>query len=145
MCHIIADPIPGECPGKIKGFFHVHPHIAAFEKILDRKFTQAKIDKLISFSKEFSKKQNISLQIPSHRDLLTALFQKCERKTDGITCIASDIETEKIECWTTKKNAANFVTCNLAKIDNKLTKEVGGYPKMWIKPLFHKEVINLDE
>lgn len=101
--------------------------------------------KLISRSKEFSKKENISLQIPSHRDVLTALFNKCQGKTEGITCIASDIETDKVECWIPKKNAANLVTCNIAKIDNIITKEVGGYPKMWIKPLFSREVINIDE
>ncbi len=109
------------------------------------KFTQADKDKLISYSKEFSKKENISLQVPSHRDLLTALIQKCQGKTEGTTCIAGDLETDKIECYSPKKHVANFVTCNYAKIDNIMTKKIGDYPKTWIKPLFNKEVIHLDE
>lgn len=144
-CNIIAEPITGECHIKVKGFFHVHPQIAEFEKMLRMKFTQADIDKIISFSKEFSKKEDISLQTPSHRDLLAALIQKCQGKTEGTTCIAADLEADKVECYSPKKNAANFVTCNYAKIDNIITKEVGGYPKMWIKPLFHKEVIHIDK
>ena len=145
LCNIIASPIIGECPVKVKGFFHVHPQIAAMEIISGRKFTQADKDKIISYSKEFSKRKNIHLQTPSHRDVLTALLQKCQEKTEGVTCIAADMDTDKVECWIPKKRAANFVTCNYAEFDNIITKEIGGYPKMWIKPLFHKEVIHLDE
>jgi hypothetical protein len=141
-CSIIADPTIGDCPGKIKGFFHVHPQITTFEKIYNVKFSQADIDKLISLSKELSEKENISLQAPSHKDLLLSLLQKCRKETEGTTCTASDMETDKIECWIPKKNVANFVTCSYAKIDNK-SKETMSHPKMWIKPLFDKEIIDL--
>lgn len=144
-CDIIADPMVGDCPGNIKGFFHVHPNITTIEKMYDIKFSKADIDNLIPLSKELSEIENISLQMPSHRDVLTSLLQKCRKETEGIVCTASDMETDKVECWIPKKNAANFVTCGYAKIDNIMTKETMNYPKMWIKPLFIKEVIHLDE
>jgi hypothetical protein len=145
LCSIIVDPKIGDCPGKIKGFFHAHPHITTLEKTYGIKFSQTDIKELISMSKELSKRENISLQIPSHRDVLTSLLQKCIRKTEGTVCTATDMEKDKIECWTPKRNAANFITCGYAKIDDTKTEDIGEYPKMWIKPLFDKEVIRLDE
>lgn len=144
-CDIVAFPTKGDCPGKIKGFFHVHPNMATLEKTYGIKFSQTDIEELLSTSRELSKRENISLQTPSHRDVLTSFLQKCIRKTEGMACTATDMEVNKIECWIPKKGAANFVTCGYAKIDDTKTEEIGKYPKMWIKLLFNKEVINLDE
>lgn len=144
-CGIIAYPTTGDCPGKIKGFFHVHPNIAKFEKTYNLKFSQTDIEQIVSMSKELSKREDISLQIPSHRDVLTSLLQKCSKKTEGTVCIASDMEKDKIGCWIPKKNAANFITCGYAKIDDAKNEKMKKYPKMWIKALFNKEIINLDE
>lgn len=144
-CGIIAYPKTGDCPRKIKGFFHAHPHITTIEKMYNIKFSQDDMDEIIFMSKELNKRKNISLQTPSHRDVLTSLLQKCLKKTEGTVCTASDMETDKIECWIPRKSAANFATCGYAKIDDTITGAIGEYPKMWIRPLFNKETIHLDK
>ena len=58
-------------------------------------------------------------------------------------CIAGDIDPDKVGCWTPKRGVANLATCYYAKRDNTLTKEKDIAPKMWIKPLFNKEIIDL--
>jgi hypothetical protein len=142
-CDIIAYPTAGECSGKINGFFHAHPNISTIEKFYNIKLSQDEIYELISISKELSKKENISIQTPSHRDVLTSLLQKCQKETEGTVCTASDMEKDKIECWTPRKHAANFITCGYAKIDDARIRDLGIYPKTWIKPLFKKELIDL--
>lgn len=111
--------------------------------MLNRKISDEEIKQMISKSKERFSKIGISVQSPSHRDLLSSFINKCDRYTEGTACTTSDLETDKVECWTPKKNATNFVACSIAKIDNILTKEIGGAPKKWISPLFTKEVIEL--
>ena len=142
-CNIIANPTIGDCPWKINGFFHAHPHITTLEKTYNIKFSQDELDEIISMSKELNKRESVDLQTPSHRDVLTSLLQKCLKKTEGTVCTASDMETDKIECWVPRKHTANFATCGYAKIDDVITRDIGEYPKMWIKPLFKKEVIDL--
>ena len=143
MCRIETDMKTGICPDKIQGFFHAHPHKPLLEMMIGRKISDIEIKKIRIKSKEFEK-LGITIQTPSHRDVLTAFITKCEKRTEGTTCTGSDLETNKVECWTPKKNADNFITCNIAKIDDKITKEIGGVPKRWIRRLFDKEIINLE-
>jgi hypothetical protein len=42
-----------------------------------------------------------------------------------------------------RTGAANFAACYYAKRDSILTKDKYILPKMWIRPLFKKEVIDL--
>ena len=140
-CGILLDIFPELCPEKkIQGLFHVHPQRLSTETRLGRKLTEKDIKNMVIVDK---KGNIITLQTPSHQDILLALLTKCEKSTDGTVCTASDIDPDKVECWTPKKGAANLVTCYYAKRDNTLTKEKDIGPKMWIKPLFDKEIINL--
>lgn len=144
MFGMMIDTRPGICPGKIQGFFHVHPHKALIDIVMGRKLSYEEIEQLRKKPTEVDKKY-ITIQQPSHKDVLSAFITKCDGITEGTVCTASDLGTDKVECWTPKKNSANFVTCNLAKIDDKMTKEIGDIPKRWIRPLFEKEVIILNK
>lgn len=131
------------CPGKIQGFFHVHPQKLILEMALNRKLSDEEIKQMVSSAKERFGKKGFSVQSPSHVDVLNSLTNRCDGYMEGTTCTTSDLEADKVECWTPKKNAINFVTCSIAKLDNSLTKEIGGIPKKWIRPLFDKEMIDL--
>ena len=126
---------------KIQGFFHVHPKISEIEKLLGRKFSKDDIKNMSVVDKKGNKG---TLQSPSHKDVSTILLAKCEKLTEGTVCTAADVESDKIECWTPRTGAANFATCYYAKRDSILEKDKGILPKMWIKPLFKKEVIDLN-
>lgn len=140
-CSMDIDMSPGLCPEKkIQGFFHVHPEISSEEERLGRKLTKDDIKNAMIKDK---KGNIVTPQTPSHADVLTTLLTKCEKITEGTICTTSDLEQDKVGCWTSKKGAANFATCYYAKRDNVLTKNKDIEPKMWIKPLFNKEVIDL--
>lgn len=126
------------CPGKNQGFFHVHPKKLQFEKQIGRKFTEEDKKNIIDARGDIS-----TLQMPSHGDVLTILLTKCNRLTEGTICTAADLEPDKVGCWTPKKGVANFATCYYAKRDDILTKNKSTNPKIWIRPLFNKEVIDL--
>lgn len=143
LCSIRLGLIRDKCPEKVQGFFHTHPQKLLLEELFNEKMTDEDVKELVVRSREHFKKKGITVQGPSHQDALTTLLLKCEKELEGTVCTGSDLETDKVECWTTKRNAANFLTCNYAKIDNFLTAEMGINPKKWIKPLFDKEMINL--
>lgn len=128
------------CPGKNQGFFHVHPRKLQYEKQIGRKLTEEDL-KNITVTDE--KGKITSIHTPSHADVLTIFLNKCNRLTEGTICTAGDLEPDKIECWTPKKGAVNLVTCHYANRENLSIKEKGIEPKMWIKHLFSKEVIDL--
>jgi hypothetical protein len=139
-CGIVVGIFKESCRDKkIQGFFHTHPQRLFAEAQLGRKFTKEDIKNL----QITDIKGNImTLQTPSHTDVLEALIAKCEKYTEGTVCTAADLEPDKASCWTPKKGTANFVTCRYAKRDKIHTDKYIG-PKMWIKPLFNKEIINL--
>lgn len=143
LCYVVVDQIPGACPEKVQGLFHIHAQKPILEMMFDRKMTDKDVEELVAKSKEPFKKKGITLQTPSHQDVLTTLLSKCEKQIEGTICTGSDLETDKLECWTTKIGAANKLTCTYAKIDSKITKEMFIEPKRWIRPLFDKEIINL--
>ena len=39
---------------------------------------------------------------PSYRDLLGTIISKYTNRTLGTTCISTDIEPDKVECWSVK-------------------------------------------
>jgi len=140
-CGMNIDIYPELCPKKkIQGFFHVHPEKLQEEKRLGRKIRKEDIKDIFRVDR---KGNIVTLQTPSHADVLTILLTKCNKSTEGTVCITTDLEPDKVGCWTPRAGAANFATCYYAKRDNVLTKNRDIAPKMWIKPLFKKEVIDL--
>lgn len=120
---LISEIKTDTCPGKIQGFFHAHPQRLLLEELLNRKLSDEEIKQMVSSAKVSFGKKGFSVQSPSHRDIISSFLNKCEKYTEGTTCTTSDLETDKIECWTPKKNVTNFVTCYIAKIDSAKTKE----------------------
>lgn len=143
QCGIVANRLLGTCPGKIQGFFHVHPQRSILEKMEGKKFTEDEVRYLVENYRK--RKKDMTAQMPSHKDVLTTLMMKCEEYTEGTICTAGDLETDKVECWTSKKDVANFINCSRAKIDNILTRKMGIAPKKWIRPLFDIEIIDLNK
>ena len=131
----------GSCPEKkTQGFFHVHPEISEEEERLGRKLTKEDIKKILKVDRNGN---IVTPQTPSHADVLAILLTKCEKSTEGTVCTASDLDPDKVGCWTPKTGAANFATCYYAKRDNILIENKDIEPKRWIRPLFNKEVIDL--
>jgi hypothetical protein len=132
---------PRLCPKKkIQGLFHVHPNIPEIEKFLGRKFLKDDIKNM----SVVDKKGNIgALYSPSQRDVSMILLTKCDKLTEGTVCTATDANPDKIECWTPRIGAANFATCYYIKRYSILEKDKAILPKMWIRPLFKREVIDL--
>ena len=144
QCSIVAERLPDMCPEKIQGFFHTHPQRSLLEKIIDRKLTKEDMRILTEQGKKLAKEKGLTAQTPSHRDVLVFFISKCDNFSEGTVCIAGDMEPDKVGCWTPKKGAVNRLTCSYAKHDSKAKDKFGIGPKRWIKPLFDKEVINLE-
>jgi hypothetical protein len=141
-CDMDINIFPELCPEKkIQGFFHVHPKKSEVEEALGKKFSKDDVNNIFIVDKRGSKG---SIQSPSHKDVSMILLTKCNKLTEGTVCTAADVEPDKIECWTPKTGAANFATCYYAKRDSILTKDKYILPKMWIRPLFKKEIIDLN-
>lgn len=142
-CGMDINIYPRLCPEKkIQGFFHVHPKIPEIEKLLGRKFSKDDVKNMSVVDKKGNKG---ALQSPSHKDVSVILLTKCNKYTEGTVCTAADAESDKIECWSLKTGAANLATCYYAKRDSILEKDKGILPKMWIRPLFKKEAIDLKD
>lgn len=144
-CGIRPSISPRPCQGEIQGFFHVHPQkdlLLDLEKKIGRNATEEDIKHL-----KFTDIKGVEsrVQMPSHVDILMTLIKKCDKFWHGTACIAGDIEPDKVECWTVKKNAANFMNCLHARIDRSFDKNYNGSPKKWIRPLFDTEIIDLEE
>ena len=90
-----------------------------------------------------AKKKNISLTEPSYGDIIGTMILNHEDEILGTTCIGTDIEPEKIECWSTKDR--------ITKGDfDKAVEELGSpainsNPLKWVRPLFNKETIDLNK
>lgn len=135
------------CPGKkIQGDFHTHTYLTVLKKIKPD-YSDENIRKLIKnehkkYLEELGTKE-LTIDSPSPKDLLKEILYKCTGISRGTTCVISDVDSDKIECWTAKEN--NGDACNIAY--NKLFKdekerELVKYDKHMIS-LFDKEIIEL--
>lgn len=144
--HINFESIKSQCPFKIQGDFHTH---ASVEDM--RNFIKDKIPEEVHISEniirditiKLYKENGISTTTPSHGDLLGLLVLKNKDKTTGTVCMGSDAEPKHIECWTIKDDTINdnhYKRANTEIQDENLLRNI---PHNWIKPLFHKEIIDL--
>ena len=147
--HINFSDIKSQCPFKIQGDFHTHASVEDMRNFIKDNKDQLPEegnfpDSLIrDMTIKLYKENGISTTTPSHGDLLGVLVLKNKGKVDGTVCMSSDAEPSKIECWTTKDNLIrdnHYTRANTEIGDDKL---VRNHPHNWIKPLFHKETINL--
>ena len=141
-CSMKFQNIGISCPGKkVQGDFHTHPYLAEVRKSFGITFKAS--DELIrSATETFLEDRGMTPTIPSHADARSAVLGKCSRRTEGTTCVGSDLDMEKIECWTIKQMEDN--DCLRALMEHISPEEEGHkLPKDWIKPLFEIEMIRL--
>ena len=100
-CHLSFQQSDISCSDKkVQGSFHTHPYLADVRKRFNVEFKGAS-DKLLSASVEaFLKEKGFSPTIPSHADVIGAILGKCAKKSEGTTCIGTDLDLNKVECWT---------------------------------------------
>jgi hypothetical protein len=158
-CDLTMSRPQDACKGEInQGDFHTHPYtsIDTFERmILIRTYGYDRVENdLKNVVKEEFKHlhereglKNMPISTPSYTDALKHLGYKCDGVTQGTVCIGTDIEKDKIECWTVKETDKETMDKNCAKMEEewiRASRLRGSAPvKKWIIPLFEKEIIDL--
>lgn len=145
------------CHREIQGTFHTHPIKAKLRDdakevlgyIPSDDITRMVLTNVIQ-QKAKNEGIDITLSMPSYSDILSVLGAKCMNLTKGTTCIGTDIEEDKVECWTAKEiskdNKKEICDKVINEYDN-LQKEKREHfvpVKRWIKPLFDREIIGLN-
>lgn len=143
-CSLKFPHVDVSCPGKkVQGDFHTHPYLSEVKKRFG--LTHMKVsDKLIkSAVSTFLEEGGVTPTIPSHGDAISAMMGKCSKRTNGTTCVGSDLDESKVECWTVNDDIDEG-DCFTAFMEQMSSEEKGSkLPKDWIRPLFEKEMINL--
>jgi len=141
-CSMKFQHVSISCPGKkVQGDFHTHPYLAEVRKAFNITFKAS--DKLIrSATETFLEERGMTPTIPSHADTRSAILGKCSKRTEGTTCIGSDLDIENVECWTIKQ--MDDGDCVRALMEHlSPDEEEQKLPKEWVKPLFETEMIRL--
>ena len=141
-CSMKFQHVSISCPGKkVQGDFHTHPYLAEVRKSFGITFKAS--DELIRSATEiFLEKRGLTPTIPSHADARSAVLGKCSKRTEGTTCVGSDLDMDKVECWTINQMEDN--DCLRALVEHiSPDEEENKLPKEWIKPLFEIEMIRL--
>ena len=129
---------------KIQGDFHTHPYLADVRKYFNITFKAS--DKLMkSAVRQFIEEKGLTVTTPSHSDARDAILGKCAKKTEGTTCIGTDLDDSRVECWTPKDIGED--SCVMALVE-RLGASTGEdndstLPHEWIRPLFNVETIDL--
>ena len=162
-CNIhLGDPRTG-CPPETKtyGEFHTHPYLYGIkqelkdrgEKILPGEELRVEEELKIAMNKnvryaheKITKVKGITINTPSYTDVLRALLAKSINVTNGTVCTSTDVETDKVECWTIKDipkdKLKNSVTMALIDLD-KVKPEGSELMKKWIDNISDRETIYL--
>ena len=159
QCDIMIGRPQDACKGETnQGDFHTHPFksLASFERMILIKtygYDRVKNDLENVIKEEFKYLhereglKDASINTPSYIDALKTLSFKCDGLTQGTICIGTDVDKDKVECWTVKKTGkdANSKNCKKMEKEWKYAVIMGGdMPiKKWIAPLFNKEIIDL--
>lgn len=155
-CRIsLYSTMKGKCDWKIQGEFHTHPMksmLRDVSKTLGRDVPDDTIKTVLGeVLKNRGKEEGIDItfQMPSYTDIIGAMLGKCSNATNGTTCTGTDIEDDKVECWTMKDISKENRMSICDKVMNeaievkKLREEKFVPTRKWIKPLFDREVINI--
>ncbi len=146
----LGNPVTA-CHGKkVQGNFHTHSYLTLFKqksKFMKKGMSDEDVKKFIKDKHgEHIKEtgvQGITLDSPSPKDLLTSILYSCIGKPEGIMCVSSDMENNKVECWTPieiPKSDCDRSYQSLYQDDKE--KEMITY-ESWMTPLFHKEIIDI--
>lgn len=135
---------PALCfPHRTQGNFHTHADTSVVRRIF--KDTEKRIPKeiIISYVEDVARSEGIDVTTPSYGDLVNTLINKCIERTEGTVCVGSDANLDRVDCWTVN-NTITEDDCGRARTLKLLGMAGEGPPKPWIKPLFDKEIINLE-
>lgn len=145
-----------DCKGKVEGNFHVHNYIShmrkdyvLFRKEIDKEYEKKHKQLSNETIRKVLKKvmgKRLKPSSPSERDLLVAAIHKCNGLTNGTVCIGSDMEKNRVECWTIINEFMTKKTCNKVKetYESRYNEiEKGSSPSKFTKRLFLREIINL--
>ncbi len=137
--------ISSQCPFKIQGDFHTHASLADMRNFIKENLPEEKVseDKIRDITIKLYEKNGITTTGPSHGDLLGLLVLKNKGKIIGTVCMGSDADPKNVECWTTRDNI-NKDHYERANVELKNRKLVQNPPHDWIKPLFNREIIKLE-
>ncbi len=142
-CAIKFGKIESPCNGKeIQGDFHTHPYLADVKKEFGLIHMKPSKELMKSAIDAFLKERKLSPTMPSYGDTITAILGKCAKKIKGSVCIGSDLDENKVECWTTKD--IDEGDCIKTVVEHFEPEHIPSKPpEDWIKPLFDKEIIKL--
>lgn len=136
--------IKSQCSFKIQGDFHTHAPISDMKTFIRDNIPEEDVsnETVHNITTKLYKKNGISITGPSHGDLINALNMKRNNKIIGTVCIGNDAQPNKVECWTAIDNitADDY---NKANKDIENGKSIRDPPHEWIRPLFHKETIDI--
>lgn len=150
-CKIILEDQSAVCPRRFEGDFHTHPYLAEVK----RKYIESKkqippedmlkqeVRELLTKTHEEKGVVGISPVVPSYKDVLNVVVNKCFRNTNTVTCAGSDLENDKIECWTPKNVSRGQCVHAIFELRKVVEKKKEYFPKKWLVPLFDKEQIIL--
>ena len=144
------------CTEKIQGEFHTHPAATMLRDsskeilgFLPSDDTIKTVLTNILKNRGKGEEIDITLQMPSYTDVIAAILGKCTGVTNGTTCTGTDIEDDKVECWTMKdisKENRRYI-CDKAMNElseiKKLKEEQFLPTRKWVKPIFDREIINI--
>lgn len=143
-CSLKFPHVSVSCPGKkAQGDFHTHPYLAQVKKEFGLSRMKVSDQLIRSAIDTFLEERGITPTIPTQGDAISAIMGKCSKRTNGTTCVGSDLDESRIECWTVKDDINNE-DCLIALMEQISPEETGSkLPKDWVMPLFDKEMIDL--
>lgn len=144
-CNVTLNRPKDACPGKVQGDFHTHPALNFIKETLKERNVKIPPDtKIIDTIIGDLKSKGFTPQAPSHEDLLFGLNMQYFGDSNGTTCVGVDYDDTKVECWTPKHVPHEaYIKAN----DELVKKEKGleDLPKKWIRSLYEKEIIYLED
>lgn len=150
-CKIILEDQSTACPVRIQGDFHTYPYLANTKRKYKEFGKQIPIDDMLkqevrkSLTEMHEEKGVIGISpiVPDYKDSLNTIVYKCFRNTNISTCVGSDLDKDKIECWTPKDIGRGQCIRAMFDLRNIVGKKKEFFPKKWIVPLFDKEQITI--
>lgn len=154
----LGDPRKG-CPSETTtyGEFHTHPYLYSVRQELRREgYPKAEfrfdeelkkiISKNIRDAHERIGVKGITINTPSYTDIMRALLAKFINVTNGTVCTSTDIETNKVECWTIKDlgrdELQKLAIIGMSELD-KVKPKGSELIKKWIDNVSERETIDL--
>ena len=136
------------CPGrKVQGEFHTHPYLKDVRKQFNITFAGSE-ELIYAATKSFLEERGPIHTTPSHSDTIDTILGKCSKKLEGTVCIGSDLDQNRVECWTIKN--IDKGDCARALVERLYQSEEGEEekstkPHKWVRPLFDIEIIDLKD